>query len=256
MVAWSPEQYLKFEDERTRPALDLLSRVPLDRPRRVVDVGCGPGNSTELLTQRYPAASVIGLDSSAEMIAKARRRLPDVDFVVTRIETWTPAEPLDLVFANAVMQWVPDHLEVFASLFTACVPGGVAAMQVPDNLQEPTHRLMGDVAEAGPWRDRFSTPMARETIPLPTAYYDRLRPAAARIDIWHTAYYHPLEDADAIVEWLKGTGLRPYLDRLEPHHREPFLKAYRERIAAAHPPLVDTRVLLRFPRLFIVAVKA
>lgn len=255
MADWSPEQYLKFEDERTRPSRDLLARVPLDRPRRIVDVGCGPGNSTELLTQRFPEATVIGLDSSAAMVAKARGRLPKVTFFETPIESWVPAEPLDLVFANAVMQWVPNHLDVLASLFTACAPGGVVAMQVPDNLAEPTHRLMRDVAEAGPWRDRFVEPIDREAIPLPAAYYDRLRSTAASLDIWHTAYYHPLEGPGAIVEWLKGTGLRPYLDRLEPQDHVPFLEAYEEQIAAAHPPLADNRALLKFPRLFIVAVK-
>ncbi|WP_421722805.1 trans-aconitate 2-methyltransferase [Bauldia sp.] len=255
MADWSPGQYLKFEDERTRPAAELLARVPIDRPRRIIDIGCGPGNSTELLLARYPDAEIVGLDSSPEMLAKARDRLPGVRFTEAAVETWTPSAPFDLVFANAVMQWVPDHLAVLARLLAACAPGGVVALQVPDNLDEPTHRSMADVAADGPWRDRFAEPIEREAIPKPAAYYDALKPIAAQVDVWHTVYYHPLDDHDAIVAWLKGSGLRPYLDRLQPEDEAPFVDAYRERIAASHPLLVDGRVLLRFPRLFVVAVK-
>ena len=255
MGEWSAAQYLKFEDERTRPARDLLARVPLDRPQQVVDVGCGPGNSTEMLAERYPTAEVVGLDSSAPMLATARKRLPDVTFVEADIADWMPDRPFDLVFANAVFHWVPDHLDVLARLLEACAPGGVLAIQVPDNLDEPTHRLMAEVAESGPWQARFAAPIARETIPPPAAYYDRLKPVSAWVDIWHTVYYHPLQDAGAIVEWVKGTGLRPYLDRLDAGERGVFLAAYLARIEAAHPPLIDGRVLLRFPRLFVVAVR-
>jgi trans-aconitate 2-methyltransferase len=252
---WSAAQYLKFEDERTRPARDLLARLPLDRPRRIADIGCGPGNSTEMLAERYPAAEVVGLDSSTEMLAAARKRLPDVTFVEADVAGWAPDRPFDLIFANAVFQWVPDHLGVVARLLEAAPPGGVLALQVPDNLDEPTHELMAGVASTGPWQARFAAPIARETIPPPAAYYDRLKPLSARVDIWHTVYYHPLEDAGAIVEWVKGTGLRPYLDRLDAGEREVFLAAYLAEIERAHPPLVDGRVLLRFPRLFVVAAR-
>lgn len=254
-MSWSPAQYLKFEDERSRPARELLARVPLDHPARIADVGCGPGNSTELLATRYPEAEIEGLDSSAEMLAEARKRLPRCGFVEADLETWQPDRPFDLIYANAVFQWVPDHLAVIARLFETCPTGGAIALQVPDNLDEPTHRAMAEVALAGSWRERFAEPIAREPIPAPAAYYDCLRPLAAHVDIWETAYHHVLEAPAAIVEWVKGTGLRPYLDRLEPADREPYLAAYHERIAASHPPLVDGRVLLRFPRLFVVAVR-
>ena len=127
MAEWSPGQYLKFEDERTRPAGELLARVPLDRPRRVLDVGCGPGNSTELLAARYPQAEIVGIDSSPEMIAAARKRLPAADFAVADIFAWEPAAPFDLVYGNAVFQWVPDHLAVLARLLDGCPPGGAVA---------------------------------------------------------------------------------------------------------------------------------
>lgn len=255
MPLWSPAQYLKFEDERTRPARDLLAAVPLAEAAAVVDVGCGPGNSTELLAARFPEAHVTGLDSSPEMLAEARQRLPGATFVEAAAERWTPERPVDLVFANAVMQWVPDHLAVMARLLGGLDPGGVLGVQVPDNHDEPSHRLMREVAAAGPWRAKFAAPIAREPIPSPSVYYDRLKPLSARLDIWHTHYYHPLADAAAIVAWLMSTGLRPFLDRLDADERTAFLADYQARIAAAYPSQVDGKVLLRFPRLFVVAVR-
>lgn len=254
-MTWSPAQDLKFEDERSRPAAELLARVPLDAPKRIVDVGCGPGNSTALLAARYPDATLVGLDTSPDMLAAARKRLPKVAFIEASVATWVPDASFDLIFGNAVFQWVPDHLGVLARLLESCQPGGVLAIQVPDNLGEPTHRLMADAALAGPWRNRFEAPVAREAIPTPDAYYDRLRPLAASIDIWRVTYHHVLDGPAAIVEWLKGTGLLPYLERLEAGEREAYLVDYLERIAASHPPLVDSKVLLRFPRLFVVATR-
>ncbi len=255
MQTWSPAQYLKFEDERTRPAIELLARVPVEAPKRVLDVGCGPGNSTGLLVARYPQAEIIGLDSSAEMIAAAKKRLPEADFMVADIDDYVPRSPFDVIFANAVFQWVPDHLRVLVRLLESSAPGGALAVQMPDNLNEPTHMLMAAVARGGPWRAKFTTPVARETIPPPAAYYDRLKPLAASVDLWHTTYYHVLADPAAIVDWVKGTGLRPYLDRLDPDEQAAFLDEYLIRIGEVHPPLVDGKVLLRFPRLFVVAVK-
>ncbi|MCB1489057.1 MAG: trans-aconitate 2-methyltransferase [Bauldia sp.] len=254
-MTWSPGQYLKFEDERSRPAAELLARVPVEDPRRVADIGCGPGNSTALLKARYPEAGIIGIDTSAEMLAAARTRLPEVDFIEAPAESWTPPEPFDVIYGNAVFQWVPRHLDTLERLLRSCRPGGALAMQVPDNRGEPTHLLMDEVAREGPWQERFTTPIARETIPPPSTYYDRLKPHASSVDIWHVAYNHILDGPVAIVEWVKGTGLRPYLDRLEPTEREAYLADYTARIAAAYPPLVDGRVMLRFPRLFVVATK-
>ena len=256
MPDWSPGQYLKFEDERTRPAAELLARVPVTQPRRVLDVGCGPGNSTELLAARYPQAEIVGIDSSPEMIATARKRLPAADFIVADIHDHAPAMPFDVVFGNAVFQWVPDHLAVLVRLFATCPQGGALAIQVPDNLNQPTHMLMAAVARNGPWREKFAEPIRRDTIPPPAEYYDRLKPLAASVDVWHTTYYHVLAGPEAIVEWVKGTGLRPWLDRLDEGERGAWLAAYTQRIAESYPPLVDGRVMLRFPRLFVVAVRA
>ena len=257
MPAWSPSQYLKFADERSRPARDLLAVVPLTKIRRAVDIGCGPGNSTELLVERFPQAEIIGLDSSPEMLEAARKRLPNVTFIEADVATWTPDAPVDLLYANATFHWVVDHKAVLKRLFSALPSGGVLAVQVPDNLvTEPSHTLMPAVAAEAPWAPKFRVPIAREVIATPADYYDLLCDDAARIDVWHTLYNHPLENAAAIVAMVRSTGLRPYLSRLDDQEQVRFLARYTERLAEAYPPLADGRVLFRFPRLFIVAVRA
>lgn len=256
MPTWSPAQYLKFEDERSRPARDLLAQVPLTKAARVVDIGCGPGNSTELLVERFPDAEVIGLDSSPEMLVAARKRLPKVRFIEADAAAWSPDGPVDLLFANATVQWVPRHMEVLARLLGGLAPGAALAVQMPDNLTEPSHALMRAVALEGPWAAKFASPIAREPIATPAAYYDRLKPASARVDVWHTLYQHPLADADAIVELVRGTGLRPFLDRLDAAEQPAFLTRYRDRLAEAYPRLAGGQVLYRFPRIFFVAVRA
>lgn len=257
-MAWSAAQYLKFEDERTRPAADLLAQVPADLTAGTVyDLGCGPGNSTELLARRFPGRGVRGVDNAADMLKTARQRLPGIDFVECDLAKWRPHEPAALLFANAVLQWLPDPVALMARLMDGLRPGGVLAVQMPDNLGEPSHLLMEESALAGPWRSAFAegTPR-RAPLAAPAAYFDALGPKAARVDVWHTAYNHPMADAAAIVEWVKGTGLRPYLDRIPAEENAGFLADYEERIAKAYAPMADGRRLLRFPRIFIVAVRA
>jgi trans-aconitate 2-methyltransferase len=256
MADWSSDQYLKFADERTRAARDLLAQVPLQSPRLVYDLGCGPGNSTELLIARYPQARVIGVESSPDMLAKARQSYPDAKFIEGDLASWQPQEEPELLFANAVFQWVPDHLFVLRRLLDALPRGGVLAVQMPDNLDEPSHVAMRETAAAGPWASKLAKlGRVRDRLPLPAGYYDALKPASAQIDIWHTIYNHPLDGPDGIVEWVKGTGLRPYIDPLTADERQAYLSEYRQRIARAYPLAADGKVLLRFPRLFIVSVK-
>lgn len=256
-MEWSAAQYRRFEAERTRPAADLLARVATEPVTRVVDLGCGPGNSTALLVARYPEARVLGLDLSEDMLAAARARLPGVDFRRQDIAAWRPDAEADVIFANAALQWVPDHATLFPSLLGSLAPGGTLAVQMPDNLDEPTHRLMREVAAAGPWAARTRDAAASRAVRRDAAWYYRLvaEAGAGSIDIWRTTYYHPLDGAAAVVEWLKGTGLRPFLAALLPEEVEDFTGRYRAAVAAAYPALPDGTVLLPFPRLFIVATR-
>ncbi len=256
MEDWSARQYLKFEDDRTRPPRDLLAQVPLLQPRRVVDLGCGPGNSTELLVERYPDATVSGLDSSADMLRKARERLPHCTFLTGDIATWTPDAGTDLLFANAVMQWLPDHTTILRRLLEALPSGGVLAVQMPDNTREPALMFQREVGQSGPWaNDPEVKAAARDDLPTPEAYYDLLKPVCSRIDIWHSIYNHVMATPQAVVEWFKGSSLQPFLSPLDAAARESFLAAYTEKIVGAYRPRFDGKVLLRFPRLFIVAVR-
>jgi trans-aconitate 2-methyltransferase len=259
---WNAAQYLKFEDERTRAARDLLARVPPGDYPSIVDLGCGPGNSTELLIERFPGARIVGVDRSPDMLRQARQRLPGVEFVEADIASWTPRPPRNggggerLIFANAVFQWVPDREPVMRRLFEALPAGGVLAVQMPDNTSEPSHAAIADVAASREWGPALDAAVReRSAVPSAASYYDLIAPLARRVDIWHAIYNHVLADVPAIVEWVKGTRLRPCLDALEGAARDEFLAAYTERLAAFYPPRADGRILLRFPRLFIVAVR-
>jgi trans-aconitate 2-methyltransferase len=253
---WNARQYLKFEDERTRPPRDLLAQVPLQSARRVFDLGCGPGNSTELLVQRFPQAEVIGLDSSPDMLRQARERLPGCVFLEADLATWRPPARTDLLFANAVFQWVPDHPAVLRRLLEALPRGGILAVQMPDNTTEPALALMREVAASGPWAAPLAhAAAARDDLPTPADYYDLLRPLSTHIDIWHTVYNHVMAGPAAVVEWFRGSALRLFLSPLDDDMRRGFVADYTARIAQAYPARFDGKTLLRFPRLFIVAMR-
>jgi trans-aconitate 2-methyltransferase len=257
MSDWSARQYTTFEDERTRPVRDLLAAVPPIAARRVVDLGCGPGNSTEVLAARFPGALVRAIDSSPDMIEAARKRLPQIEFAVADATQWRADLPVDVILANALFQWLGDHERLFPALVAQLASGGALAIQMPDNLQSPAHRLMREVAAEPPWR----TPLAaaaqsREPLADAEGYYRMLKPHCSRVDVWSTTYHHPLAGgAPAIVEWFKGSGLRPFLEPLDAAARAAYLERYTARVAAAYPALADGSVLLPFPRLFLVAVR-
>ena len=254
MPGWQPAHYLQFANERNRPARDLLAQVLLTAPSAVYDLGCGPGNSTELLAKRYPAARLVGVDNSPAMIAAARKALPAVSLIEADLADWAPDAAADLLFSNAAFQWLPDHLAILCRLLRGLKPGGVLALQMPDNLEEPSHRLMRETGENGPWADKLrGAAAARAMLPSPQAYYAALKPHCSRLDIWRTVYNHPLKGAPAIVEWLRATGLRPFLAPLSVEEQTDFLADYEARLAAAYPASFDGQALLRFPRLFLVA---
>ena len=258
-MTWSPAQYTTFEAERTRPVLDLVARISVHPVRTAVDLGCGPGNSTEVLGARFPEAAVSGLDSSPEMIATARKRLPQLGFELADIAAWsqgTGPEP-DVVFANAALQWVPDHAALLPALLNRVAPGGCLAVQVPDNLDEPSHRLMREVASGGPWAEKLAGAAdVRSPRHSPDWYYRTLGSAGATVDIWRTTYFHRLENGPAgIVDWFTSTGLRPFIQPLDHAERAEYLRRYQAALADAYPVLPDGAVLLPFPRLFFVASK-
>jgi len=255
-MSWSAAQYVKFEDERTRPVRDLVQRIPNLDPSRVADIGCGPGNSTEVLRQRYPLAEIVGLDSSPDMIEAARKRLPGVAFEVADIADWE-GEGFDVILANAVIQWIRGHETLLPKLIGKLAPGGSLAAQTPDNFDEPSHRVMREIAADSPWAEKLEgAPKSREARHGADWYFRLLRTHAFRVEVWRTTYYHPLAGgAGAVVEWVKGTGLRPFIDPLEPGEREAFLARYQAAIAKAYPAEPDGTVLLPFPRLFLVATR-
>jgi trans-aconitate 2-methyltransferase len=236
---------------------DLLSALPEGEARSVIDLGCGPGNSTEVLAARFPCAAVSGIDSSPDMIAAARARLPQVPFTVGGIEEWKGGGPFDVILANAVLQWVPDHATLLPSLVGRLASGGSLAIQMPDNLDSPAHRLMREIAAEAPWTQTLAAASAART-PISDAngYYEMLRPLCSRVDVWRTTYHHPLPGgAAAVVEWFRGSGLRPFLEPLDAVSRAAYVGRYTAAVAQAYPPLPDGSVLLPFPRLFIVATR-
>lgn len=257
MADWSAEAYLEFGRERTRPVRDLLAAVPTADPKTAIDLGCGPGNSTEVLLARYPNAAVTGIDSSPAMIDAARRRLPAVRFERADIASWQTPDRFDVILSNAVLQWLPHHGHLLPRLVARLAPGGSLAIQIPDNLAEPAQTLMREIAADGPWASRLAgAEAARTSIESVVWYHRLLRPLAARVEIWRTVYHHPLTGgADGIVRWFRSTGLKPFLDPLDDGDRVDFLARYRRALAAAYPAEPDGTVLLPFPRLFFVVAR-
>ncbi|KAF1015215.1 MAG: Trans-aconitate 2-methyltransferase [Stenotrophomonas maltophilia] len=254
-MTWSATQYSRFEDERTRPVRDLVNAITREQASTAVDLGCGPGNSTDVLAARYPQAVVSGLDSSDDMIRSARARLPQLQFEVADIGQWRASTPVDVILANASLQWLPDHATLYPHLLAQLSEGGCLAVQTPDNLEEPAHRVAREVAASGPWRAAIGHVVHPDRHPA-AWYYALLKPHCRRLDIWRTTYLHPLAGGiDAIVEWFKGSALRPYLGALDGSQQASFLAEYRQGIARAYTLLDDGTALLPFPRLFIVATR-
>ncbi|MFN8570782.1 MAG: methyltransferase domain-containing protein [Gemmatimonadaceae bacterium] len=250
---WSPDQYLRFADARLRPALDLIARVTLDppRPRTIYDLGCGTGNITKLLKTRWPDADVTGIDSSAEMLARAAAETPGVRWVEGSVDAWKAPTPVDLVFSNAALHWIPEHATLFPHLARQVAPGGVLAVQMPRNFAAPSHTGIFETARSGTWRERLE-PLIRETPVLSPAEYFALLHEFGDVDIWETEYLQILRGPDPVKEWTKGTWLRPFLAALDSSESREFESQYASRMRAAYPPRADGLTLFPFRRLFIV----
>ncbi|SDI60149.1 trans-aconitate 2-methyltransferase [Pseudomonas abietaniphila] len=254
-MSWSAKQYSMFEQQRTRPVRDLVAAIPTQEVKTAIDLGCGPGNSTEVLAARFTDALITGLDSSEDMLSDARHRLPDLAFELADIASWNPPQTYDVILANASLQWVPDHAQLYPRLVSRLNPGGSLAVQTPDNLEEPAHRLAREIAANGPWADKIASVKHPDRHPA-ASYFELLRPHCTEVDVWRTTYHHPLAGGHAaVVEWFKGSALRPYLQKLDESEQQAFLAAYLKAISQAYPALDDGTVLLPFPRLFIVAVR-
>jgi len=264
-MTWQPGQYLKYAGERLRPALDLMARVDLAAPSRVVDLGCGAGNVTRILIERWPHAHFTGVDNSAEMLAKARETVSDgarIEWQLADLADWAAATApasVDLVYSNAALHWLDDHARLFPRLIGTVARGGVLAVQMPSNFHAPSHVVLNEVAESPRWRDRLRA-LVR---PVPVApvddYFAWLSPHAHTIDAWTTEYVHvlqPAHDGDhPVIAWVKGTSMVPFLGALDPDAQREFVRDCAQKIEPAYPALPDGRVPYPFRRVFLVATR-
>lgn len=289
MAGWNPDQYLKFSDERTQPCRDLTLRIALPTIRTAIDLGCGPGNSTQVLAERWPEAQITSLDSDTGMINAAIESHPRGRWITGDIAKWAAGKPpneaaeksanataerspessgneggaegdselYDVVFSNAALQWLPDHATLFPQLFSHVAPGGALAIQIPSSFDRPAHRLLREMAASINWRKWFPAGRVRTWHAHDHEfYYDLLAPLASRIDIWQTEYFHVMPNADAVVEWYRGTGMRPYLNAIgEDADRAKFVAEYTDKIRSAYKPRLDGRILFPFLRIFVIAYR-
>ena len=250
---WDPAKYLEFAGPRLQPAVDLLARVPLAAPAAVYDLGCGAGNVTRLLAQRWPGASVTGVDASPAMLKVAAKAAPGVRWVEADLQAWTPSQPADLIYSNAALHWLGNHDRVFPALLAGLKPGGVLAVQLPRNFGAPSHTLITDAARSGPWREKLEPLLRPNPVAEPSFYFDLLFPRTAALDIWEIEYLQVLQGVDPVKEWVKGSWLVPLLAALDEPDRAGFEARYAELTARAYPRRPDGRTLFPFLRLFIVA---
>lgn len=255
-MSWDPALYLKYGGERTRPAADLLARVPVTDPSQVVDLGCGPGNSTALLAARWPAAHIAAVDADPNMLDRARRSGPRCRYVHADIAAWQPDQPPDVIFSNAVLHWLDDHAALFPRLVRLLPAGGVLAVQMPHNFDAPSHTLLRQVARGGPWAPTLEPLLRDKPVAALETYHRWLAPLSSALEIWETTYLVRLSGADPVLSWMRGTALRPLLDALDPKAAGMYEAAYAERLRDAYPREPDGITLFPFRRLFIVATRA
>ena len=253
--SWEPELYKKFEAERNLPCADLIARLPMRDPQRIVDLGCGPGNSTELLARKFPRAKLFALDNSAEMLATARQRVSACEFIQADIATWQTDEKFDLIFANASLQWIENLIPVMKRLAGLLHPGGVLAAQMPRARQLPLHLEAKKLSQQPEWAAQMKSVSLPPEPPPPGPAYASLSEGNSKLTVWETEYEHLLPSAEHIVQWIRGTGLRPYLDALSNTDQQDFLAAYTRRIRTAYPLNEAGCVTLKYTRVFVMVEK-
>lgn len=252
-MPWDPTLYSAFAQPRLRPALDLMARIDADTPHQVVDLGCGTGNVTRILAERWHDATVTGVDSSPEMLEAAAAQPSRIRWVQSDVTRWKPERPVDVLFSNAALHWLDSHATLFPYLLTQLSPGGTLAVQMPHNHYAASHAVMAETVEAGPWAARLRPLARRFPVEDPDFYYDVLTPLTASLDLWETEYLHVLEGDNPVVKWTLGTAMRPLIDALDEPERSEFLAEYSRRIAISYPRRTDGKTLFPFRRLFLVA---
>lgn len=256
MTKWNPSHYLQFDSERTRAAVDLCQRIQLDQPRHIVDLGCGPGNSTQILRIRWPESHLAGIDNSPEMLATAKRLSLNCEWVLADLAQWVPATEVDLIYSNAALQWLPDQESLLQRLWSFLSSKGSLAFQIPSNEFPLVRKLIYDISEQPEWRDRLAGARNSLSRHPPAFYYDLLCKQASHIDIWETEYYHVLASPASIIDWISGTGLRPFLAGLTTDtERAAFLSELSRLTELNYQTRPDGKVLFPFRRIFVIAYR-
>lgn len=248
---WDSRQYLKFKAERTQPAVDLVNRIDIDNPEKIIDIGCGPGNSTQVLAGKFPNAYIIGVDKSEHMILAAKKSYPDLDFKLCDAGTELSQfdRDFDIVFSNAC---IPDHRNLITNMLNLLKRNGILAVQIPMNFNEPIHIIISELAASEKWKKYFNNPRFFYTM-SPGEYFDILSETADEFHIWETVYYHVMRSHHDILEWYRGTGLRPYLDILPDDKKAEFEAEVMENLIRGYPKQNNGDIIFRFPRFFFTA---
>lgn len=251
---WNSKQYLKFKTERTQPAIDLVNRINIDNPKKIIDIGCGPGNSTQVLSSRHPSSYILGVDKSEDMISTANKNYSNLDFMIcdVSVELSQINNRFDIVFSNACIQWIPDHKQLIRNMLNLCNTNGILAVQIPMNYEEPIHKIIGEVSTSHKWKEFFAEPRVFHTLSQ-GEYFDLLSEISDDFDIWETVYYHVMKSYDDILEWYRGTGLRPYLDVLPEHKKKEFESDIMKNLIQRYPKQINGEIIFGFPRFFFTA---
>ena len=250
---WNPNQYLKYERQRLRPAIDLLARINIENPKIIFDLGCGPGNSTRILVERWRNAHITGVDSSLDMLKRATEDLSGPTWIEADLQGWSPKTKADVIYSNAALHWLENHNLVFPRLLSCLNPGGVFAVQMPGNYDAPSHKLIFDAAK--PWKDKVGQLIRAKPVHSLSKYHNILTPLTSDLDIWETIYLQELNGENAVAEWLKGSALKPLLDGLADDEADAFFFAYSELAQKVYKQRADGITLYPFRRIFIVAKK-